>query len=225
MTRHLRAAPALACAAICALHSTSARAQALEPYQVPIWNGVYAGLHAGGNWLESDIDPFVSSALQAGAFGGHVGVMTQFGQLVAGVEADLDYKSGEETYSAAFELPDGTPVSGAARSTLSANGTIRGRLGVAFSPQLMVYATAGYAWATVDSSAAITIGNDSARGSSSTTLSGIAYGAGVEGFISPNILLRIEAMRIDYEDISLAPGLKIETSSDVVRAGISWKFN
>lgn len=230
MTRPLRATSALACAALCAIQTTTAIAQALEPYEIPIWNGVYAGLHAGGNWLSSDFDPFISSSTQTGAFGGHIGAMTQFGALVAGVEADLDYKSADSRISGSGELLDGTPVSGTIRSSLSANGTVRGRLGVTLSPQLMIYATAGYAWATIDTSVDGLIDGTAIRGAAGTTLNGIAYGAGIEGFLSSNVMSRIEAMRIDYEDLragptAFTPGMKAETSSDVIRAGISWKFN
>ncbi|HPG89682.1 MAG TPA: outer membrane beta-barrel protein [Hyphomicrobium sp.] len=231
MAIQTRARSALASAALCALTVTPVHAQALEPYEIPIWTGVYAGLHGGGNWMDFKVDPLGDNGLQAGAFGGHIGAMTQFGALVAGVEADLDYKSADSTFNLALDVPTGDTLTASARSSLSANGTIRGRLGVTLSPQLMVYATAGYAWATIDSSVTGTLNGEAFAYSNGTTLNGIAYGLGVEAFLTSNVLLRVEAIRIDYDDITLAgatattPALKLESSSDVIRAGISWRFN
>lgn len=197
----------------------------------PIWTGMYAGLHGGGNWIDSTIDPFASSSYQGGAFGGHLGLLTELGWVVVGVEADLDFKSADAEAAIDVTIPGLLSLSGTARSSMSANGTLRARIGVPLAHNVLLYATGGYAWATVDASVDASVNGSAISLASGATLNGIVYGAGLEGFLTPNVLLRVEYLHTDYQDQVLSlpiagyDSMKIETRSDVVRAGVTWRFN
>lgn len=226
----MRAAPALACAAICALHTTALRAQALEPYQVPIWTGAYAGLHGGVNRL--DVDTSYGNERFTNGFGGiHVGINMQHGMIVLGGEADLNFETAES--SAAIDGADfGVPgLAATATAEQKASGSFRARIGVPVTPALMLYATGGYAWTTLDYSFSGTYSGTPFESGSGETFGGLVYGIGAEMQIAPQVLLRIEALRYDYSEktYGLSPGgadtISIDPSSDVIRAGISWKFN
>lgn len=230
MTRSMRAVPALACAAICALHTTAVRAQALEPYQVPIWTGAYAGLHGGVNRLGVDTS-YGDDSFSNGFGGVHVGINMQYGMIVLGGEADLNYETAAS--SAAIDGADfGVPsLTATAKAEQKASGSFRARIGVPVAPELLLYATGGYAWTTLDYSVAGTLGGSPFESGSGETFGGFVYGIGAEMQIAPQVLLRIEALRYDYSEQSyaLSPGgadtISIDPSSDVIRAGVSWRFN
>lgn len=196
----------------------------------PIWNGIYAGVHGGANWLALSTEPDGSGELRAGTLGIHIGLAKQVGSWIFGAETDLDFSSAEERVNFDVSLPPYT-ISGTARAEIAANGSVRGRIGYAVMPELMVYATAGYAWASVESSFSGTINGTAASGSWGTTLDGFTYGGGLEAYISPQLLLRIEYLHTDYADQTLsssvagAENLNISLDSDVIRAGITWRFN
>lgn len=208
--------------------ATSVRAQ--EVFTPPIWNGIYAGVHGGVNQLGFDADGYGSEDLSAGTFGLHIGLAKQLGPWIVGAEADIDLTSAKETVDFSVTFPP-FAVAGTAKTELSATGSIRGRLGYAILPNAMIYATAGYAWASVDASFAGTINGAAVSASSGTTLDGIAYGAGVEAFVLPQLLLRVEYLHTDYADQSFTSSvagigtLNTSLDSDVVRAGITWRFN
>jgi hypothetical protein len=66
---------------------------------------------------------------------------------------------------------------------------------------------------------------------SRATFGGFVYGISAEAFLSRNIALRIEAPRYDYSEQTFSlPNAQntvvtLDPSSDVIRAGISWRFN
>lgn len=157
------------------------------------WTGFYVGINGGGAWQDSNstnyyvYDPLYDPADQGTAFpvlyssggsrngwmiGGTVGYNYQFGPgsgFVIGVEADLDYLSGNGNNRSAFYQCDVTPtcgfdgLAGGAGSQRgwdyagtylaygtggSGNnyfGTVRARVGWAFD-RFLVYATGGLAY-------------------------------------------------------------------------------
>lgn len=230
MTRHPRATSALACAALFALQANAARAQALEPYAVPIWNGAYAGLHGGLNLL--DIDTSLGNANFRNGFGGvHVGINLQHGLVVLGGEADLNFETADIS-TAVDGISLGVPgLTGVATAEQKASGSFRARIGVPVTPELLLYATGGYAWTTMDVGIKGALGANTFDLGTGETFGGLVYGIGAEMQVTPNLTFRIEAMRYDYSEksYSLTAGggdlFSVDPSSDVVRAGVSWKFN
>ncbi|MEQ1711456.1 MAG: outer membrane beta-barrel protein [Hyphomicrobium sp.] len=192
----------------------------------PIWSGMYAGIHGGGNWAEFKASQgggsLGSSKEQAYNFGGHLGFNVGLGLVVVGLEADL----GIDTFSATSSgIVLGIPVSAKAEST--ASGTARARVGLPIGPALL-YATAGYAWVNISGKVDAT-GFASGRGSSS--IDGIVYGIGAEMKVLPRVSVRVEALHFDYSkqrfDGTMLGGetLEIDADTTVVRAGVSFAFN
>ncbi|MBX9683499.1 MAG: outer membrane beta-barrel protein [Hyphomicrobium sp.] len=184
----------------------------------PIWTGVYVGIHGGGNWTELEAAHLRDNSSDDLTFGGHLGFNIGLGLIVAGVEADLNYE--------AAEFQSDPLLADFSSGEVKASGTLRGRVGIPIGPALF-YATAGYAWTNVD----LTYRSGSGVTRSGTdAFDGIVYGLGAEAFVLPNVTLRLEALRFDYEskEISLSGGLHsleaYDPNSTVVRAGISYRF-
>lgn len=184
----------------------------------PIWSGVYVGVHGGANWSDVDFSNIGSAESSAFVGGGHVGLNVPIGNIIAGIEADLDVDNTSFTY-----------WGGGAVGHMDADwgASLRGRLGMMAGPVLL-YATAGVAWKDVS---IVETSWNGASASSSTTLTGVVYGIGAETYVLPNLSLRLEALQYDYgsEDLSLAGAAsavqEIDPSDTVVRAGITFHLN
>ncbi|CAH1671328.1 MULTISPECIES: porin family protein [unclassified Chelatococcus] len=133
------------------------------------WTGFYAGVNAGYGSSTNDsndrFDPytgvFYGNDSSNGGFvgGGQVGYNYQFGQFVAGVEADIQYadlgssrnnNDWAYSYSAYYyaQSNSGWPYAygqNGRNNAVEWFGTVRARLGVAFD-RVLVYATGGFAY-------------------------------------------------------------------------------
>ena len=191
-------------AIICA---TSTTAQAQKP---GIWTGLYVGAHGGygsTKWTGGDIDIDTKAS---GALGGvHAGYNYQSGQIVMGVEVDHSFSAMKKTFT-----------DGADSVTLKTGGmtSMRGRLGFAASPSLLVYGTLGYGWTRIEGSA--TDGVDAVK--FSDTSKGVVFGAGAEYRFMPNMTLRGEVLR--YAADVKREGETLKTPVTAVRAGLSFHF-
>jgi outer membrane immunogenic protein len=145
------------------------------PYVAPYrWTGFYAGLNAGAAWTDSDVsnsvcasgpncyfatfDPYGTNVNAAGsghlrdeafAGGGQLGYNWQTGNLVLGLEGDLDSMRTHESRTASPLVGPSVPGAGLNLSdTVSTNylATIRGRLGYAWGGNLLTYFTGGVAF-------------------------------------------------------------------------------
>ena len=134
------------------------------------WTGPYIGIHggwAGGDWngplSYDDHDPkwpmpkydFDDSDKKIDAdgwlAGGQIGYDWQLGNSVIGIEGDLSYMDadGEGSFLPYPNNP-GSPA-WEIKSEIEMFGTLRGRLGILMTPDLLVYATGGLAFARVSS--------------------------------------------------------------------------
>jgi len=183
------------------------------PVQVYDWTGIYLGLHAG--WLGGDVDPDFTgtdgadgSAFTGGFHAGANYMVTP--QFLVGIEGDVDGTSFDQ---------DGTFQPGVAgNANINWTSSIRGRAGFAFD-RFLAYGTGGVAFADVD----VTSG----AFKESNTHTGWTVGAGLEGMITPNVTARLEYMYADYGSQDYTFGgttTDIDVTSNVVRAGISYKF-
>ncbi len=185
----------------------------------PIWTGTYIGVHGGANWADVDVNALGSFDTTAATGGLHAGYNIGLGGLVVGIEGDASYNGADLGFS--------TAGGGSANLTSDWSGTIRGRVGVAAGPALL-YATAGYAWSETTLSERTATGTKS---SSSGSLDGVVYGVGAESYVLPNISLRLEALRFDYDSEKLSVSgagnavQEIDASDTVVRAGITFHLN
>ncbi len=128
----------------------------LPPPPLFTWTGIYIGGQVGYAWTSGNnnfngFDPFFGTGTflstsiggtPSGVIGGgNVGYNYQINQWVLGLEGSVDGTSLSNT-SAAF-FPDGTTLS--AHSTADIQGSIRGKLGVAWD-RALIYATGGVAF-------------------------------------------------------------------------------
>ena len=222
------------------------------------WSGLYIGGNVGYGWgngstgiLLSDGDdvlpaPTLDSRLQ-GVFGGaQIGYNWQIGSIVTGYEADIQ-SSGIRGSARAALVNFGGEDATAATSTsseLSWFGTVRARLGVTVTPDVLLYGTAGLAYGRVKASANLQIDDppifDTWPASIGSTKTGWAAGAGAEWMFARNWSAKVEYLHIDLGSSSataidiVAPGqdpLSTTTTSswkhryDTLRVGVNYHFN
>ena len=162
--------------------------------------------------------PFSFNGHKTSATGGaFLGYRIQFGSVVAGIEGDINAKSGAASYAASdsnlyrTETFTGTVNQGG-------DGSIRGRLGWLVTPWTLVYGTGGVAFGNVSGSFGYTAheidglcgvpcASVSGGGSWSTTRTGATGGGGVETLITPNLTLRLEYRYTDLGTFSENVGL------------------
>src|SRR5208337_323073 len=175
----------------------------LPPPPIFTWTGIYVGGQIGYAWASGNnnftgydpffaADPFITTTLggnPSGVIGGgHVGYNYQFNQFVVGLEGSVDGTSLSNTAAAFF--PDGTTIS--AHSKADIQGSIRGRLGIAWD-RALIYATGGVAFGGFNTN--VSIANTGfmnggfpffANGSVSSTRVGWTVGGGIDYAVTNN---------------------------------------
>ena len=137
------------------------------------WTGAYLGLQAGYGWGD------IGGAKPDGfAIGGYAGYNLQFdgSPIVIGVETDINYSDADSRR-------------GLFKFDTRWNGATRARAGFAFD-RFLVYAAGGVAYSDTRLRAAGL--------KDSQTAIGWTAGAGVEGAVTENIILRSEYRYSDY---------------------------
>ena len=164
-------------------------------------NGIIGGAHVGYN--------FSTQTLGMGNFGGFGG-----GGLVFGVEGDVDGSNYKSNYQLGA-------ISDASRQNIQ--GSVRGRLGVAFD-RVLVYGTGGVAFGDLQNN--YTFG--ALNSSLSHTRVGYTVGGGLEYAISNNWSLRGEYRYTDFgsfNDSIGAVNVRHHETDNRVQGGFSYKFD
>jgi outer membrane immunogenic protein len=204
-------------------YRTPTRQSSLPPveYSQPFsWSGMYLGVQLGygSGTTESKSGPSAGfnqtyDYKSEGWLGGaHVGYNFQRGNLVYGVEADLE-KSGQRGH--------GIGSLGTTQYTdVDWQGSVRARLGLAYDRTLF-YGTAGWAFGDVKM--------DRSRVSFSDVRNGWTAGVGIEHMLTNNLSARIEYRYTDFGvgkfgDTSLNALDRSSIDQHAVRAGLSLKF-
>ena len=119
-------------------------------------------------------------------------------------------------------------------------GTLRGRLGAAFTPGALAYVTAGVAVADITVAGSVAgfdaAGNPVNTGfSNHITRAGWTVGAGLEAQLVGNWTGKIEYLHMDFGSIATFPTLAPDATvaaafntritDDIVRVGINYKFD
>jgi outer membrane immunogenic protein len=204
------------------------------------WAGPYVGLNVGAAWNDakfSDLlgpggffafappnnDPFWSSHQAGFTFGGQAGYNWQSGNIVYGVEGDLNWVDSKASTNF---LP---LHSVAATSNLDWMATGRGRLGVAYS-QFLIYGTGGVAFAHFKDVWGF-IPTGAQDFSSSSVRVGWTAGGGVEYMLSRNWSLGVEALYADFASTTVngqafggtyTSGFKHSVTT--ARGALNWKW-
>src|SRR6516165_7778160 len=196
------------------------------PYAPPpalwSWTGFYVGINGGYSTGADDytqsivigpppvttIASFSSNTInpKGGLFGGQVGFNYQTGPVVWGVEGDWQWANQNNTACGLLCFNEAFPPPGAFTTTLGTTvyqkvksfATVPGRVGWA-SDGWLAYITAGGAWARVDETDTIVIGPPAiaAAASFSNTVSGAAYGAGIEARLWAGWTGKVEYLHLD----------------------------
>jgi outer membrane immunogenic protein len=216
------------------------KAPALAP--VSNWSGLYVGGNLGYGWGDGNTDfSFLPSpadfninnaslrAPSSGVTGGaQVGYNWQVGSVVTGLEADIQGSGikGSARAPAIIQktgLPDPFGSFLSSEPKLSWFGTVRGRLGVTVTPDLLLYGTAGLAYGEVDASANwFQFVDEQAPASVRKTKVGWTAGAGAEWMFARNWSAKLEYL---YVDLGSESAIGDFTPVDpVFKVGYTWRF-
>ena len=210
-------------------------APTIESVPSLMWMGRYMGINGGyshgASWTKEDsAQPFNGTATEKfrdrsnGFTGGfQVGYNYQFGNIVAGLEADLNLRDLSSTL---------TSVSGAATATTTSSyiGTVRPRLGIAAGPFLL-YGTAGLAYGSPTTTITGNTGNPLSATNSDMRY-GWAAGAGVEYRLDRNWSLKAEYLHTDLGSTAIS-GVAADGNTyswnqtlidNSIRLGINYRF-
>ncbi len=197
-----------------------------EPIYAPpppifTWTGLYIGAQAGYQFGHS-------STFSGGGFpgynpsgvdgGAHIGYNYQVGQFVAGLEGDVNGSSyhGSNAFGALT----------AYNTTENVDGSVRGRLGVAWD-RALIYATGGAAFGNFRNQYVSGLGADTLW----NTRVGWTVGGGVEYALDNNWSLRAEYRYTDYPGFtefaanSLGANVYKHETDNRVQLGVSYKFD
>jgi outer membrane immunogenic protein len=214
------------------------------------WSGFYVGGNVGYGWGgKTDLSYLPTPAafeasnttfnsLAKGVVGGaQIGYNWQIGSLVTGLEADLQ---GSGVRGSVRQQPDQFSSFSfrSAEQNLSWFGTVRGRLGVTVTPDLLLYGTGGLGYGHAEGSTNTFFSNTfQFPGSFGKTKLGWAAGAGAEWMIARNWSAKIEYLHMDLGSESTTvdafpipnpPARAVSTwhnHYDIVRAGVNYHFN
>lgn len=187
------------------------------------WQGFYLGVNGGYAWADTSNAPFYDAGNNVGSFGslspegafggGQIGYNAVFGRMLLGVEADVQGADINDSTSSGL---------GSASTQIDWFGTVRGRVGFV-SDRTLIYATAGYAWADVETKFATpglaVSGND--------TLDGYVVGGGVEYALTDNWSTKLEYQYVDLESTRFgigSTGTNIDPDFHTVRVGLNYRF-
>ena len=234
----------------------------------PSWAGFYIGANAGagsaeGTYTLSPAGCFLTGCGAGGVAantlrtftednlntffvgGAQAGYNWQAGNFVYGLEGDINYNGWNNNTAIIYTLA--APLAGifttAVNTRLDWFGTVRGRIGVAASPTIMIYGTGGLAYGQVKSSTlgAFSASGDAYLGAASSTRAGWTVGGGMEWMFMPNWSLKWEYLYMDLGKLNyadrcisacgvIAPLLpayatSVQFREQVARVGINYHFN
>ena len=233
------------------------KAPAIVPPPLPVfsWTGFYIGVNAGYGWGEIDdaatplpqpgfgADPFSVRSEPDGFIGGiQIGYNWQTGNFVWGIETDFQGSTLDETTTLAPLTFGGVPIPGwnsRVTTELDWFGTIRGRLGVTFMPELLAYVTGGFAYGDVTVSSRTRFAPGPAFtyvGSGSSTETGWTVGGGLEYSFLGNWSAKVEYLYVSlsapsHVALPQAPNAPFrvrhsvgDLDLNIVRFGLNYRF-
>jgi outer membrane immunogenic protein len=226
------------------------------------WSGAYVGVNLGYGWGRSSDTATLGGVGTPSLFtdtahltmngvvgGGQIGFNMQMQNWVFGGEAD--FQGANQTAHHSFTCAAGlcssvfvgfppAPVPGPAVAVTASQqldffGTVRARAGIAVVPEVLLYATGGFAYGEVDT-------NSNVLGASKQQSfdAGWVVGAGVEGAFAGGWSVRLEYLYLDLGNVSgtfttgvialggssnLIQGFNSRVTDNIVRVGVNYKFS
>ena len=190
-------------------------------YKAPVyvcgfsWSGFYVGINAGYGFATADWSgpPLVSIKPKGFLAGATLGYNMQTGNIVWGVEADLDLS----TIKGSDSTICGTP---GCETKLTWLGTGRGRIGYAFD-RWLPYVTGGVAYGSLKNS-----GYD---GSETKSKLGWTLGAGVEYALMSSWSVKAEYLYVDLGTVTCTTCFTgapqdIKFKANIARLGVNYRF-
>jgi outer membrane immunogenic protein len=215
---------------------------------LPTWTGFYLGVNAGGGFGQDRIDfavagtpafASVNNAFQGVIGGAQLGYNWQFNSFVAGLETDFQGSNLKSSLTAPCAPAICAPLglSAAYSQNVPWFGTVRARVGYAPGPW-MIYATGGYAYASVETNATATAAPLAATFNSNEIRSGWTAGGGIEVALAPQWSVKAEYLYVDlgsvrntwnFPGVPGAPAIPAvindsHITMNVVRAGVNYRF-
>lgn len=172
------------------------------------WSGPYAGVALGYGFSGRVKDKNFDNTINTDGFvgGGFAGYNFQMDNFVAGVEGDIGY-GGLKGDNSNVEVKGGF------------NGSLRGRLGYAVSPDILPYITAG--------GAAQSVKLTDVAGSDKKTMLGWTAGVGTEVKLTEQVFGRVEYRYSDYGNKTFDTGAgdrDVSARDHRIQFGIGMKF-
>jgi outer membrane immunogenic protein len=185
------------------------------------WTGFYVGLNAGYAFGQSNwTSPLGSTGwfnVNGPLAGGTIGGNYQIGQLVLGVEGDLDWQNVKGS------MVGGNCAAASCNSASNWVGTFRGRVGYAFD-RVLLYATGGGAVANIKAWL-------NTLPSASSTELGWSSGFGVEVAMTENWTAKAEYLAVGFQQPTCglancfaAPAVSVKFYESMARGGVNYKF-
>jgi len=216
-----------------------------EPYYAAsafTWSGFYVGLNAGYGWNNSDDAKirdlhgplsYGFKKQEDGFTGGlQVGYNYQTGNMVFGLEADLNFANFENRQSG-FGNYLRSAETYSVNSKTDWFGTIRPRIGFAATERLLIFATGGLAIGQVKIDGGYTRNGFILSADDSGSRWGWTLGAGLEYGITDNITVKGEYAYVDLGEKTYTwvgrtnfnvMNVTDSTSFQLLRAGVNYKF-
>jgi outer membrane immunogenic protein len=203
------------------LASAADMIQTAEPPAGFIWSGGYVGLQAGYGWGKEDNgfpdNPTaqISGDVKGGLGGIYGGWNWQFNNIVAGIDANVDYSDIKGTSSNA--------ANESLTTKLRWDGAVRGRVGYAVD-QFLIYGAGGLAFGNIDVNV---FDSGGTFASARDTKAGWTIGVGTEVAFSANLIGRAEYSYTDFGKVDYtAPGGPgtVAVKTNTVALGLAYKF-
>jgi len=175
------------------------------------WTGFYVGINGGYGWGRSNFaDPFPTGNFHTsgGLVGGTLGYNLQMNSIVFGLEGDMDWSRMHGNAACAGAICD------TRNRWLS---TARVRVGYAMG-RFMPYVTGGAAFGDIRTSI-------SGVGTTSESKTGWTAGGGIEYAFAGPWSAKLEYLHVDLgRGAPVVPGANAKFSTDIVRAGLNYRF-
>lgn len=190
---------------------------------------IWEGFHVGGHIGHADTDYGITQTNPAsglvttdddgdGVVGGVVyGNSWQFNNWVLGTDSAITFGDTETGLNTAANGLSAT-------AEVEWSSETRARAGVLVNPNLLLYGTAGIAFATVEVNGSLIANNgDDER------VFGAVYGGGIETTLGNRVFARVEYLHYDFDDEKFGEvgggTFNVDMDSDVVRGAIGYRFD